>query len=124
MLIGAIGIGLMFSGLPTVIAAYVVDATDAATDGPAYAAATLAFGVAQAVSPQIGGIIADAAGSFTPVFVLSAAFAVFGAACSSRLPRHREGGERRCAAAAASSEVRRAAWLLAEPERFRSGRAP
>jgi MFS family permease len=86
VLLGAIGIGLMFSGLPTVIAAYVVDATDAATYGPAYAAATLAFGVAQAVSPQIGGIIADVAGSFTPVFLLSAAFAVLGAACSSRLP--------------------------------------
>jgi MFS family permease len=86
VLIGAIGVGLTFSGLPTVIAAYVVDATDATTYGPAYSAATLAFGLAQAASPQIGGLVADAANSFTPVFLLSTTMAGLGALLSSRLP--------------------------------------
>jgi hypothetical protein len=38
------------------------------------------------VSPQIGGLIADAAGSFTWVFVLSACVSMIGAAAASRLP--------------------------------------
>ncbi len=86
VVIGVIGVGVTFSGLPAVIAAYVVDATDAVTYGPAYSAATLAFGVAQMCAPQVGGFIADAQGSFTPVFLLSAAVSVAGAFLSSRLP--------------------------------------
>lgn len=69
---GAVIVGLLFGGLPSVIAAYLVDRTDAATYGPAYAAATFAFGIAQVASPQIGGFIADWRDSFTLVFVLSA----------------------------------------------------
>jgi MFS family permease len=84
--LGAVGIGLSFSGLPSVIAAFVVDGTDAATYAPAYSAATLAFGVAQMAAPQVGGLIADAAGSFTPVFLLSMAIAAVGAVASARLP--------------------------------------
>lgn len=84
--LGALGVGLSFAGLPAVIAAYVVDATDASSYGPAYSAATLAFGVAQLASPQVGGLLADAFGSFTPVFLLSAALAALGATVSSRLP--------------------------------------
>jgi MFS family permease len=84
--VGALGVGLAFSGLPAVIAAYVVDATDATTYGPAYSAATLAFGVAQMASPQVGGLLADALGSFTGVFLLSAALAGVGALVGSRLP--------------------------------------
>ena len=45
--LGALGVGFAFSGLPSVIAAFVVDGTDARTYGPAYSAATLAFGVAR-----------------------------------------------------------------------------
>lgn len=87
--LGAFGAGLAFSGLPAVIAAYVVDATDAGTYGPAYAAATLAFGGAQALAPQVGGLLADWRGSFATVFLLSAALAALGAAISSRLPERR-----------------------------------
>ena len=86
VVVGAIGVGLTFSGLPAVIAAYVVDATDAASYGPAYSAATLAFGVAQMTAPQVGGLLADWRGSFTIVFVLSATIALAGAVVSSRLP--------------------------------------
>ena len=88
VVIGSVGVGLMFSGLPTAIAAYVVDTTDATTYGPAYSTATLAFGLAQTAAPQVGGLIADVAGSFTPVFLLSAACAVLGAVLSAQLPRN------------------------------------
>lgn len=84
--LGALGVGFSFSGLPSVIAAFMVDATDAHTYAPAYSAATLAFGIAQMAAPQVGGTIADVAGSFTPVFVLSVAVAIFGAFASMRLP--------------------------------------
>jgi predicted MFS family arabinose efflux permease len=87
--LGAFGIGLAFSGLPAVIAAYVVDATDATTYGPAYSAATLAFGLAQSASPQTGGLLADWTGSFTIVFVLAAALALVGATVSTQLPSTR-----------------------------------
>lgn len=87
--LGVVGIGVSFSGVPAVIAAYVVDATDAETYGPVFSAATLAFGVAQMVAPQVGGALADWRESFTIVFLLSVAFAVLGAVLSSRLPRPR-----------------------------------
>ncbi len=83
--IAAFGAGLMFSGMPALIIAHIVDHTTADTYGPAFSAATLAFGVAQMISPQIGGLIADSLGSFTWVFVLSAVVSSVGAACASRL---------------------------------------
>lgn len=86
VLVAAIGIGLMFSGMPALIIAHVVDHTDADTYGPAFSAATLAFGVTQMISPQIGGAIADALGSFTWVFALSATVSLVGAGFASRLP--------------------------------------
>jgi MFS family permease len=87
--VGSVGVGLAFSGLPAVIAAYVVDATDATTYGPSYSAATLAFGVAQMAAPQVGGLVADWLGSFTVVFLTSAVIAAAGAVLSSRLPHAR-----------------------------------
>lgn len=83
--VGSLGVGLMFSGMPALIIAHIVDHTDTDTYGPAFSAATLAFGIMQMISPQIGGAIADAAGSFTPVFVLSAVVSLVGAAAGSRL---------------------------------------
>lgn len=80
------GVGAMFSGMPSLITAHVVDNTTPETYGPAFSAATLAFGVTQMISPQIGGAIADVAGSFTPVFILSAVVSCIGALASSRLP--------------------------------------
>jgi MFS family permease len=84
--IAAIGAGLAFSGGPALITAQIVAHTDARTYGPAFSAATLAFGLAQMISPQLGGFIADTAGSFTWVFVLSAAISLIGAGAASRLP--------------------------------------
>lgn len=84
--IAVIGVGLVFSGAPALIIAHIVAHTDSDTYGPAFSATTLAFGVAQMVSPQIGGTIADWLGSFTWVFVLSAAISTIGAIAASRLP--------------------------------------
>lgn len=84
--IAAVGAGLMFSAIPALIIAHVVNHTDSSNYGPAFSATTLAFGVTQMLSPQIGGAIADAAGSFTPVFVLSAILSLVGVAAASRLP--------------------------------------
>ena len=84
--IASFGVGLMFSGMPALIIAHIVDNTTVDTYGPAFSAATLAFGVTQMISPQIGGAIADQTGSFTTVFALSAFIALVGAAAASRLP--------------------------------------
>ena len=83
--IAAVGAGLMFSGMPALIIAHIVDHTDTDTYGPSFSAATLAFGITQMISPQIGGAIADASGSFTWVFALSAGVSLVGAASASRL---------------------------------------
>lgn len=85
VLIAAFGSGLMFSGMPSLIIAHIVDHTTPDTYGPAFSAATLAFGGAQMISPQIGGLLADQLGSFTWVFVLSAVVSFIGAASASRL---------------------------------------
>ena len=85
-LIAAVFVGIMFSGIPAAIIAHVVTYADEQSFGPAFSATTLAFGVAQAVSPQIGGAIADWRGSFTLVFVIAAGVALLGAISSCFLP--------------------------------------
>lgn len=86
-LAASIGLGLIFASIPAVITIYVVE--NAAPDdfGPSFSAATLAFGVAQMVSPQVGGLVADLTGSFTTVFALSAAVSLVGAGAAWRLRR-------------------------------------
>ncbi len=79
-------VGLMFAGVPSTIAAYIVDTATPERYGQAYAAATLAFGAAQAISPQIGGLVADLSGSFTLVFLLALVMALAAAGVSSLLP--------------------------------------
>ncbi|HEU5083164.1 MAG TPA: MFS transporter [Acidimicrobiales bacterium] len=86
---GAVAIGTMFGGLPSVIATYIVQASDHVSYGPRYAVATLAFGIAQVTSPQVGGLLADVTGSFTVVFALSCGVALLGAVSSSMLPSPR-----------------------------------
>ena len=85
-LLAVVGLGLLFSGLPSVVTLYVVENTNANDYGPCFAAATLAFGVAQVISPQIGGLIADIAGSFTLVFLLSAVLGLVGWFAALKLP--------------------------------------
>ena len=83
---GSVAVGLLFAGIPTMITLYVVENTTMEDYGPSFAAATLAFGVAQMISPQIGGLLADLTGSFTTVFLLSAAVAVTGVLAAWQLP--------------------------------------
>jgi predicted MFS family arabinose efflux permease len=85
--VGAFVLGAVFSGIPSVIAAYIVQQSDTETYGPRYAMATLAFGIAQVSSPQVGGLLADATGSFTLVFALSGTVAALGAVAAWLLPR-------------------------------------
>ncbi len=85
-LAASVGLGLLFAGIPGLITLYVVENTSVEDFGPSFAAATLAFGIAQMLSPQIGGLLADLTGSFTVVFMLSAAFALTGTAAALRLP--------------------------------------
>lgn len=83
----SVAIGLCFAGIPSLITLYVVNNTTVEDYGPSFAAATLAFGVAQMISPQAGGVLADLTGSFTVVFLLSAALAATGLVAALRLPR-------------------------------------
>ena len=80
-------LGLLFSGLPILITLYVVENTTAADYGPSFAAATLAFGIAQTVAPPIGGVIADQSGTFLFVFLLSAATSLVGLVAALKLPK-------------------------------------
>ncbi len=84
--VASLVVGLMFAGVPSTIAAYIVDTTTPERYGQAYAAATLAFGGAQAISPQIGGLVADLSGSFTLVFVLALTMSVVAVGVASLLP--------------------------------------
>lgn len=85
-LVAVVGLGMLFTALPGLVTVYVVKHTDASSYGPAYSAITLAFGLAQTISPQIGGVIADLSGSFTAVFVLSSVVGVLGLLAALRLP--------------------------------------
>lgn len=85
-LIAAAVAGLLFAAIPTMLTVYVVNNTTSDDYGPTFAAATFAFGVAQMISPQFGGWLADVSGSFTPVFLLSIGLAVIGLVAVLNLP--------------------------------------
>ena len=82
-----VGLGLLFSAIPSLMTVYVVQNTTQEDYGPSFAAATLAFGIAQVISPPVGGFIADVSGSFLLVFLLSAFMGSFGFFTVWRLPR-------------------------------------
>lgn len=87
-LLACIGLGFLFSALPTLITLYVVENTTVKDYGPSFAAATLAFGIAQTISPPIGDYLADLTGSFTLVFMLAALMSVVGLLATLKLPRN------------------------------------
>jgi predicted MFS family arabinose efflux permease len=88
--IAGFGFGALFSGSVAMVAAYLVDRTGPAEFGPAFAAATVAFGTAQAFGPQVGGALIDASDGFTATLVLSAAVLGIAALLASAVPRERE----------------------------------
>ncbi|MEO7398472.1 MAG: YbfB/YjiJ family MFS transporter, partial [Ilumatobacteraceae bacterium] len=63
------------------------DAAPAAEFSAAFAAVTVAFSVAQAFGPQIGGVLVDRTGGFAAALITSAAALVLAALVSIGLPR-------------------------------------
>jgi predicted MFS family arabinose efflux permease len=76
--IAGVAFGVLVSGSVAVVATYLTDVVDRADFGPAFAAVTIAFSLAQAAGPQVGGALRDHTGSFSATFGLAAA--VLGAA--------------------------------------------
>lgn len=76
--IAAFGFGLSFTGVPVSIGARISDHARGERFGAAYGAATLAFGAGLTVGPQLGGLLADATGSFRPVFAVAVVCAATG----------------------------------------------
>lgn len=85
VMLGALTFGFAFSGNIAVIGAYVADHARPSEFGAAFGAVTLFFGLAQTVGPQLGGTIADRAGSFTWTFLVSAIAWFVGAATAAAL---------------------------------------
>lgn len=92
--VSAVAFGLMMSGLPAVIAAHLSDVLSPREFAGAFGRCTLAFGVAQLCGPPLGGVLAEATGSFTVAFLLAAAVALVGAMASLPVMRAPEPGRR------------------------------
>ena len=83
--LAAILFGLSAWSIPAVMAAACGDMLGPKTAPAALGFITLFFGIGQALGPGIAGALADAAGSFTPAFLLAGGVAFLGAAGSSLL---------------------------------------
>lgn len=86
-LAGSAGFGVAFSGVLVAIVAHMSDHLEGAALGSAYGLATIVFGAGLAVGPQVGGLLADAFGSFRPAFVLAMAFCAAGIVLTARPDR-------------------------------------
>lgn len=80
--VGAVIFGIAFSGLVSVIAAYIGDHCPPHQFASAFGAVTVAFAVAQAVGPYLGGWLRDHRGDFVWVFGGAALVWLLGAGCS------------------------------------------
>ena len=76
--VAALLFGMAFTAVPVTVGARISEYSHGERFGAAYGAATLAFGAGLTVGPQLGGIVADAAGSFRPVFAIAVGCAVVG----------------------------------------------
>jgi len=80
--LGAIVFGLAFSGLVSVIAAYIGDFSPPHQFASAFGAVTVAFAIAQAAGPFLGGWLRDRQGDFHWVFgVAASVWLAGGVAC-------------------------------------------
>jgi predicted MFS family arabinose efflux permease len=86
--------GLLMTGSGTVVVAYIGDHLDGADIAAAFGMITLALGLAQVVSPPIGGWIADRTDGFTVTYVIASAMAVLAAMAATRLQTGRAGRHR------------------------------
>ncbi len=85
-LVSATFLGIIFASIPVTLTMYFVQNASPEDYGPGFSAATLAFGVAQMISPQVGGAVADWTSSFTWVLLLSAGCATIGIFGALHLP--------------------------------------
>lgn len=83
--IGTVSFGLAFSGLVSGIAAYIGDHSAPHQFASAFGAVTVAFALAQAGGPYLGGWLRDLSGDFVAVFTVSALVWIAGAICCFRL---------------------------------------
>ncbi|MEC9112887.1 MAG: MFS transporter [Actinomycetota bacterium] len=86
-LAASVVIGMIFASIPVTLTMYFVQNASPEDYGPGFSAATLAFGVAQMISPQIGGALADWTSTFLWVLILSAGCALLGILGALSLPR-------------------------------------
>ncbi len=86
--LAGLAFGVVFSGSVSVVAAYLADVAPPGEFGPAFGAATVAFSLAQAAGPQVGGVLVDHTGGFGTTFVVSAAALAGAALVSLGMPRH------------------------------------
>ena len=78
---------MIFASIPVTLTMYFVKNASPEDYGPGFSAATLAFGVAQMISPQVGGALADWTSTFLWVLVLSASSALIGIVSALWLPK-------------------------------------
>lgn len=90
--IGAVVFGIAFSGLVAVIAAYIGDHSPPHQFAAAFGAVTVAFAVAQAIGPYLGGWLRDHRGDFVWVFGVAAIVWLAGAVASMGLAARPRGG--------------------------------
>ena len=86
-LASSVVIGMIFASIPVTLTMYFVQNASPEDYGPGFSAATLAFGVAQMISPQIGGALADWTSTFLWVLILSAGCALLGILGALGLPK-------------------------------------
>jgi MFS family permease len=85
--VSAILFGLSAWSIPAVMAAACGDVLGPRLAPAALGFITLFFGIGQAMGPGVAGVLADAAGSFSPAFLLAAGVALLGALGASLLGR-------------------------------------
>jgi MFS family permease len=87
--LSALAFGTAAAGQPSVLAAHLGDHLRPKAFASAFGALTLFFGLAQLGAPQLGGVLREAAGSFTTVFLLAGGVALLGVAAAASMPRRR-----------------------------------
>lgn len=83
--VSAILFGLTAWSIPAVMAAACGDQLGSRMAPAGLGFVTLFFGIGQAIAPSVAGLMADAAGSLSPAFLLAAGVAVLGAVAASLL---------------------------------------
>jgi MFS family permease len=89
LVVSAVLFGLTAWSVPGIVGAACGDAFSPSLTAAALGFVTLFLGVGQAVGPLVGGVLADAYGSFVPAYLLAAAVALVGAFGALLVPQPR-----------------------------------